>query len=110
MLLNRDNFTNKTIDILAKRVGYICSNPECRKHTAGPNSEKNKATIVGISAHITAASVGGPRYDATLTPEERKDIDNGIWLCTNCAKIIDKDPGKFPVKTLNEWKVLQKTK
>ena len=104
MALNRDDFTKKTIDILAKRVGYLCSNPDCRKPTVGPNSAKDKATIVGIGAHITAASSGGPRYDGTLTTEQRKDIDNGIWLCTNCATLIDKDPGSFPIAMLNDWK------
>jgi hypothetical protein len=104
MALSRDNFTTKTVDILAKRVGYICSNPDCRKHTVGPNTEKDKATIVGIGAHITAASAGGPRFNSTLTVEQRKDIDNGIWLCTNCATLIDKDPDAFPVNVLNGWK------
>lgn len=104
MTLNRDNFTTKTIDILAKRVGFLCSNPDCRKPTVGPNSEKNKATIVGVAAHITAASSGGPRYDENLTTEERKDIENGIWLCVNCSTVIDKDPKAFPVDKLNNWK------
>jgi hypothetical protein len=104
MVLNRDDFTKKTVDILAKRVGYLCSNPKCRKLTVGPNSNKGKATIIGIAAHITAASAGGPRYDSTLTPEERKDIDNGIWLCTNCSTLIDKDPVAFTVNLLNDWK------
>lgn len=104
MTLNRDDFTTKTVDILAKRVGFLCSNPDCRKPTVGPNSEKNKATIVGVAAHITAASPGGPRYDENLTTEERKDIDNGIWLCVNCSTIIDKDPKAFPVEKLYNWK------
>ncbi|KAB1067331.1 hypothetical protein F6U93_11290 [Tamlana haliotis] len=104
MALNRDNFTAKTVDILAKRVGYLCSNPNCRKATVGPNTAKDKATIVGVAAHITAASSGGPRYDGTLTTEQRKDIDNGIWLCVNCSTVIDKDPNAFPIEMLNEWK------
>lgn len=104
MALNRDDFTKKTIDILAKRVGYICSNPDCKKHTVGPNSDKEKATIVGIAAHITAASQGGPRYNDSLTVDQRKDIDNGIWLCTNCATLIDKDPDEFPISLLDDWK------
>ncbi|MFK7749715.1 MAG: hypothetical protein AB8B65_15060 [Kordia sp.] len=104
MALNRDDFTKKTVDLLAKRVGYLCSNPDCRKPTVGPNSDKLKATIIGIGAHITAASEGGPRYDETLTSEQRKDIDNGIWLCANCATLIDKDPIGFPLEMLNRWK------
>ena len=33
---NRDNFDSSTIETLAKRVTYICSNPECGKMTVGP--------------------------------------------------------------------------
>ncbi|WP_281756185.1 hypothetical protein [Neptunitalea chrysea] len=70
----------------------------------GPNAIKDKASILGIAAHITAASVGGPRYDANLSVGQRKDIDNGIWLCANCATLIDKDPNTFSVALLNKWK------
>jgi hypothetical protein len=104
MALNRDNFTIKTVDILGKRVGYLCSNPVCRKHTVGPNTAKDKFTLLGVAAHITAASPNGPRYNAALSVEERKDIDNGIWLCSNCATLIDKDPDAFPLELLNQWK------
>lgn len=102
--MNRDNFTKPTIDILAKRAGFICSNPECKKHTVGPNEKKDKATLIGIAAHITAASPGGPRYDENLTVEQRKHISNGIWLCSNCATLIDKDEKAFPTQLLKEWK------
>lgn len=102
--MNRDNFTKQTIDILAKRVGFICSNPGCKKHTVGPNKIEYKATLIGIAAHITAASPGGPRYDENLTIEQRKHISNGIWLCSNCATLIDKDENAFPTMLLQEWK------
>lgn len=104
MAKNRDNFTPKTTDILAKRVGYKCSNPICKKNTVGPNHSEYKATIVGVAAHITAASPGGPRYNKRLTPEERKDINNGIWLCVNCSILIDKDPLLYTIQLLEEWK------
>jgi hypothetical protein len=47
---------------------------------------------IGVAAHITAASVGGPRYDASLKPKQRAAIENGIWLCQNCGTMIDRDP------------------
>lgn len=100
----RDDFTAKTKEILAKRVGFLCSNPSCRKPTSGPNSDANKATNIGIAAHITAASAGGPRYDNNLTPDERKNIANGIWLCQSCSALIDRDASKYPVNLLNDWK------
>jgi hypothetical protein len=100
----RDDFTNKTKEILAKRVGLLCSNPNCRKHTSGPNSDDNKATNIGVAAHITAASVAGARYDNNLTQDERKNILNGIWLCHTCSVLIDRDETKYPVHLLNKWK------
>lgn len=100
----RDNFTKSTIDILAKRCGFLCSNPNCRKHTIGPNQNLQKATLIGIAAHITAASPEGPRYNVNLSEAERIHIDNGIWLCSNCATLIDKDENRFPIDLLKSWK------
>ena len=100
---NRDDFSSVIKDVLAKRVGYLCSN--CRQPTAGANEILNKASSIGIAAHITAAAPGGPRYNSLLIPEERNDISNGIWLCSNCAALVDKDPLKYSVDILYEWKL-----
>ena len=100
----RDDFSARTKEILAKRVTYKCSNPECKKPTIGPNSDPNKTVLIGVAAHITAAAVGGPRYNLDLTPEERVDIDNGIWLCQNCSTLIDKDTAKYSVDLIGRWK------
>lgn len=100
----RVNFTRRTIDILGKRVGFLCSNPDCRKHTIGPNAEEDKSTTIGIAAHITAAAFNGPRYDQDLSDEQRSHISNGIWLCSNCATLIDKNPLEYSVEHLKKWK------
>ena len=68
------------------------------------DSNEDKITNIGVAAHITAASIGGPRYDFNLTPEERSAISNAVWLCQSCAKLIDSDPIKFPVELLKKWK------
>ena len=104
MGLNRDDFKATTIEVLGKRVAYLCSNPGCRRPTIGPNAQIDKATSIGIAAHITAASIGGPRYDVSLTKLERIHIDNGIWLCSNCAALIDKDEAHFTTDVLRKWK------
>jgi hypothetical protein len=57
-----------------------------------------------VAAHITAASPGGPRYDRSLTPEERKAIANGIWLCQSCAKLVDNDEARYTKELLVRWK------
>ncbi|HEY5326105.1 MAG TPA: hypothetical protein VIJ27_03830 [Mucilaginibacter sp.] len=100
----RDNFSVNTTRIMAERVGYLCSNPNCRNHTVGPNSQLEKSTKIGEAAHITAAAVGGPRYNGSLSLEQRSHIENGIWLCSNCADLIDKDFEKYPITLLNKWK------
>ncbi len=101
-----DAFSKSTVDVLAKRAGHVCSNPDCRAGTSGPSdADTTKAVNVGVAAHITADSSGGPRYDATLTSEQRRSADNGIWLCQNCARKIDVNNGiDYPVNKLNKWK------
>lgn len=101
---NRDDFTAKTKEILRQRVGGVCSNPNCTNLTIGPSSNPNKTINMGTAAHICAAAPNGPRYDVTMTPEERKSLDNGIWLCNYCSDLIDKDPDKYSVELLHEWK------
>jgi hypothetical protein len=102
--MRRDNFLQPTIETLRLRVATRCSNPACRAPTAGPVMEKTKVSNIGQAAHITAAAPGGPRYDADMTPEERMGIDNGIWLCQNCATKVDRDPERYTVALLKSWK------
>mgnify|MGYP003618570216 FL=1 len=104
VMSNRDDFTQKTKDELAKRVAWLCSNPNCRRATIGAKSGSEGAIITGIAAHITAAAPGGPRYDPALSPDQRKNITNGIWLCSNCSILIDRDEDAFSVSRLNDWK------
>ena len=100
----RDDFNKKVIDTLSKRVALHCSNPNCRKLTMGPNSQKQKTTNIGVAAHITAASYNGPRFDPNLTSKERSSMDNAIWLCQSCSKLIDSDSVKYTTELLKKWK------
>lgn len=103
--MKRDcDFKARTKSILAKRSGYRCNNPECRRMTVGAHSDPNKFVSLGQACHIEAASPGGPRYNPTLSTEERQKVSNGIWLCYSCAKLIDSDPDRFTVDVLNGWK------
>lgn len=101
----RDEFSIKTKSLLALRVNYICSNPNCKRFTTAPTINKDKAVNIGIAAHIEGASPKGPRYNGNMTVSERKSIDNGIWLCSTCAKEIDDDELKYPVILLKGWKI-----
>lgn len=101
---NRDDFSPATKELLANRVGRKCSNPACRKLTCGANEDPQKVTSIGVAAHICAAAKGGPRYDATMTSQERKSFENGIWLCQSCSKLIDTDVVRYTKETLLSWK------
>lgn len=100
----RDEFSQRVKDLLSRRVAFTCSNPNCRITTCGPGESSNGTVNIGVAAHITAASEGGPRYDPFMTPEERSSPKNGIWLCQNCAHKIDVDQSSYPVELLFKWK------
>lgn len=104
MANNRDDFSLATKELLANRVGRRCSNPKCQKLTCAANTDPDKITNIGVAAHICAAAKGGPRYDESMTPEERKSSENGIWLCQSCSKLIDTDTTRYSKAVLLEWK------
>lgn len=101
----RDDFTINNKEILAKRVGYRCSNPVCRQLTTGPQEDPQKTINVGVAAHISAASPGGPRYNVSLNTEQRRSLNNGIWLCQKCAKLVDNDETRYTYDLLCQWKI-----
>lgn len=105
-VMSRDDFTLEIKDTLARRVGMQCSNPNCRQPTSGPQEDPAKSINVGVAAHITAASKGGPRFDSLLSKNDRRSIENAIWLCQICAKLVDNDPLLYTRDLLLEWKRL----
>ena len=103
----RDEFLPTIKKKLSERVALRCSNPNCRVPTAAPSDESFEGVNnIGIAAHICAASSGqgARRYDVTMTSEQRKSIENGIWLCANCSILIDKDEITYSVALLKQWK------
>ncbi|HVV67973.1 MAG TPA: hypothetical protein VHE99_02895 [Gammaproteobacteria bacterium] len=102
----RDEFLEKVKRALALRVGYRCSFSGCDVSTTGPSEESSSAFInIGVAAHIHAASPGGPRFLDTMTPEERKDISNGIWLCANHGLQVDRDEVSYTADQLRSMKL-----
>ena len=81
-----------------------CSNPDHGVVTSGPHDDPTRATNIGVAAHITAASPGGPRYDPAMSEGGRSSAENGIWLCQNCAKLVDSDTTCYTVEVLQLWK------
>jgi hypothetical protein len=100
----RDDFPLSVKEQLAKRVGNVCSLPECRRPTSGPHADPSKSVNIGVAAHITAAAPGGPRYDPGLTPIERRSAQNGFWVCQSHAKLVDSDESTYSLEQLRAWK------
>ena len=101
---NRDDFSEKTKTIIAKRAGWLCSFPTCRVHTVGATSDDQGVINIGTAAHICAAAPGGPRYDEEMSFEERSSAQNGIWMCRDHGKAIDSTDSEFSVERLRDWK------
>ena len=98
----RDNFSLEIKRKLAARAGNKCS--ICEKTTSGPGSTPDSTLSDGIAAHITAASPRGPRFDATLSTEQRISMENGIWACTKHGREIDSDANNYSVELLRGLK------
>lgn len=103
-LSGRDEFKSGVREIVARRVSYLCSNPDCRASTIGPQMDEAKSQNVGTASHITAAAPGGPRYNPALSSPERKHYQDAIWLCRTCGTIVDNDYHRYSVELLQEWK------
>lgn len=101
---NRHEFSAKTKHQIGQRAGWLCSDPSCRQLTVGSNSDGTGETNLGLAAHICAAAPGGPRYDEKQTPEQRKSVDNGIWMCRQHGTAVDAKDSKYTSKLLHEWK------
>ncbi len=102
---DRDDFSPATLRELAGRSGYVCAFPGCRRLTVGPSEDrKSGLSMVGVGAHITAANKNGPRYDKYLSPEERSDVNNGVWMCQTHAKLVDDNASKHTDSELRRWK------
>ena len=101
---NRDEFSAPTKRLLEKQSGNHCSNPACRRVTSAASSDGKTVISIGEASHISAAAPGGPRYDETLTSDQRKAPENGIWLCKDHARAVDSKDPFFTVTLLKKWK------
>lgn len=102
----RDDFSEETRQLIAKRAGYICSYPGCGRMTVAVSPDrKSGLTMIGVAAHITAASDKGPRFDETMSSDESKSERNGIWVCQTHGKLIDDNTSRCTTKELHRFKL-----
>ena len=89
--------------ILAFRSGGVCAFPKCGKHLTY-DAQVGDDTYVGEAAHIRGEKPTAARYDATMTDDERDNVRNLIYLCTDDHTIIDKVKADWPAATLLQLK------
>lgn len=67
-------------------------------------SETGARVLNSTVAHIHARSMGGPRWDPTMSETDNRSYDNLILLCEAHSSEIDDTPEHYPAELLREWK------
>lgn len=88
--------------------GYQCAEPNCHKSLIAEDGQ----SIISKICHIEAASKNGPRWNANMNDDERRDFSNLILLCDEHHTIIDnkENESKFTVSILKKWKAEHEAK
>lgn len=104
------SFTAAVQEVVARRTGFRCSNPRCRKPTMGPFGTRFDSYIyLGEVAHICTTQPKSERFDGTLSIERRGGVANAIHLCCTCNKIVNQNPSGsasngYTAALMREWK------
>lgn len=108
MAFNKDQkdtsrqYKRSTIRRLDTLSGNECAHPECTKKLIAEDG----ISITSKICHIAAASKKGPRFDPSMTDDDRSGFDNLILLCDEHHVIIDNQEheGIYPTSLLKKWK------
>ncbi|MDF9779205.1 hypothetical protein [Pseudomonas baetica] len=104
----RIDFPEKTKRLLAERAGLLCSYTDCTVATKAPAKNKkgeDSAVGIAIAAHIYAASPGGTRPPpASMSPDQIKDVRNGVFMCRTHAGLIDDFQDEYPPELVLQMK------
>jgi nucleoside phosphorylase len=102
----RKSPTVTTIKRLFANSGGVCAFPNCPVRLIDDETKVN----LGEMCHISAASPNGPRYDESLTDEERNSDENLIIFCATHHSLIDKSPESYTIEKLKEIKFKHEAK
>ena len=101
-------YKHNTVRRLDKLSGNQCAEPSCQKNLIAEDGQ----SIISKICHIEAASKNGPRWNANMSDDERRDFSNLILLCDEHHTIIDNkvNEKRFPVSLLKKWKTEHEAK
>jgi hypothetical protein len=83
--------------------GGLCQLPSCRRSVFAHAGTQTPLTI-GQKAHIVAFETGGPRGRSGQRPADIHEIGNLMLLCPDCHIWVDKDPKRFTITALRDFK------
>lgn len=89
----------ETYKLLYVRSGNVCAFPDCEHPIFNDDG-----LYIAQLCHIKAANEGGPRYDLSQTDEDRRTIENLLFMCYRHHKETD-DVIKYPAQKLLEIKL-----
>lgn len=84
---------------LAERAARVCSNPDCRQRT-----------VLAAAGHFEVQGEVCSILPIPITPlgpaalEELGSLDNGLWLCTRCAGVVNEERPAFRPRLLRSWR------
>ena len=81
-----------------------CAHPSCRKRLITDENHAGEDVLVGEVAHIVAQNNSGPRGDQNPPGGTRDAQANLILLCREHHTTVDRQPARYPVATLVQWK------
>lgn len=90
--------TKDTLRELFLKSGNLCAFPGCNHLMMNLDG-----VFIGQICHIEAAEMGGPRFNRTMSNEERRNSSNLMLMCHEHHKVTD-DELRFPVNALKQMK------
>lgn len=90
--------TPTIIKRLFARSGNKCALPRCAAVLVEGEH------VIAEICHIRARRKAGPRFDPTLSAEERDSFGNLLLLCPTCHTLVDKDRESYSTELLTQIK------
>lgn len=87
-----------TLRELFLKSGNLCAFPNCAALMMNRNGD-----FIGQICHIEAADAGGPRFNETMSNEDRRAVSNLLLMCYE-HHCITNDVNEYPVVKLQKFK------
>ncbi|MEG4453099.1 HNH endonuclease [Microcoleus sp. N9_A3] len=103
--MRKHDFSDDVIHKIGQAAMFFCQNAACNRLT-GYSTSDGKCRRIAEAAHVLPSGTAGPRAQTipSFPHLELSGVENGIWLCRICHKMIDDDPAAYPATLLFEWK------